>query len=165
MIYIKLRRSDMNRIRILTRFIIGTLILNFLLSCSEDSNPVENKEPSDETRIRSLFINLAEAYNTDDAIEAMNCFSDDFLHNGNSDYTMTAFMEGFRSSFPHTMELSNITPEVTSEMATCSFHMYRRVIFPSDTLTVDGNFPQEFDMEVHILHKEESGWKIYGNQQ
>jgi hypothetical protein len=159
----------MYRFRIIIVPIVIAFILAFMLSCSEDNitnGNNEEKDKSDEAKIQDLFRTLATAYNADDAITAMNYFSEDFLDSGITDYTQTRFMWGFRSQYEHSMELSDIKVEITdSIMATCSFHMHKEIHYPSQLVVIDGYFPQTLDLNVHILRKEEEGWKIYGNQQ
>ena len=159
----------MYRFRIIIVPLTIAFILSYMLSCSEDNITNGNNgsnQKSDAAKIQDLFHTLEAAYNEDDAIKAMNCFSEDFLDSGITDYTQTRFMWGFRSQYPHNMELSDIKAEITdSIMATCSFHMHKEIEFPSQLVIIDGYFPQSLDLNVHVLRKEESGWKIYGNQQ
>ncbi|MCD4712206.1 MAG: hypothetical protein K8R73_02900 [Clostridiales bacterium] len=140
---------------------IGIILSILVLACSKKESPTEPK--SDETLIIDLFKTLENAYNIGDQAKAQSCFSASYLHQGISDIFQVEFLEGFGSEYTN-LELSNITPVITGETATCSFHTKLTYTFPNDSGTEEGNFPQDEDLGVHILKKESSGWKIFGNQ-
>lgn len=153
----------MYRFRHFVLLILGSIILSFVLSCSEEKSATE-PIITDENKIKSLFRTLATAYNSNDVQKGRDCFSASYLHNGNSEFYNVLFNAAFGSP-DWKVEVSDIEPEVTDENATCSFYFKKSWDTESQSGSIEGFCPQDQDLGVHILRKEEAGWKIYGNQQ
>ena len=147
--------------KIKAKYFLILLLVIFVVKlfngCSEKNSP---NQPilSDEEKIQSLYNEFASYYNDENVSGIIGLYSDSYLHDGIIKSDLNDIWDG-RIGWNITRIVIQTT--INGNIAECVADMYYTDNGIPDSMHAE---PGGEDDDVCYLRKEESDWKIYGNQ-